>query len=86
MDADGRRLLPAVFRAQLSLKGGARLKADLSDRKIELTPEPEEGIRLVNKGGLLVIAGIKGPVDAVAAIEADRAAREQSLAPDDPHS
>jgi bifunctional DNA-binding transcriptional regulator/antitoxin component of YhaV-PrlF toxin-antitoxin module len=79
MDAEGRLTLPAVFRDQLSLKGGAKFKADLTEGKIELTPEAEEPIRLIRKGGLMVITGIKGPVDAVAAIQADREAREDSL-------
>lgn len=39
----------------------------------------ESSIRLVNEGSLMVITGIPGPVDAVAAIKADREAREQSL-------
>ena len=79
LDAEGRLLLPAAFRDLLSLKSGAKLKADIAGGKIELTPEPEETIRLVNKRGLMVIAGIPGPVDAVAAIAADREAREASL-------
>lgn len=76
LDTEGRLLLPAAWRDQLSLKGGARLRADFAGGKIELTPEPEESVRLVSKRGLMVITGIKGPVDAVAAIEADRRERE----------
>lgn len=84
MDAEGRLSLPASFRDRLSIRGGAKFKADLREGRIELTPEPDEPVRLVNKGGLMVITGIPGPVDAVAAIEADREAREADLVPDGP--
>lgn len=79
MDAEGRLLLPEVFRAKLSLREGAKFRADLTGGKIELTPEAEDSIRLIDEGGLLVITGIKGPVDAVAAIQAAREEREESL-------
>lgn len=82
LEADGRLSLPAAWREQLSLKGGAKLKADLKEGRIELTPEPEDSIRLVNKRGLLVITGVTGPVDAVAAVAADREGREAALTPE----
>lgn len=70
---------PAVFRDKLSVMRGTKFKADLTGTKIELTPETGDNIHLVNKRGLMVITGIKGPVDAVAAIQADRLAREARL-------
>ena len=56
------------------------MKAEIVADRIELTPEPDEGVRLVRKGRLLVITGMKKPFDAVAAIKAARDERDEQLA------
>jgi AbrB family looped-hinge helix DNA binding protein len=80
IDTAGRFVLPKAMRDRLHLRAGSKLKADIIADKIELTPEPDEGVRLVRKGKLLVITGVKKPFDAVAAVKAAREDRDEQLA------
>lgn len=80
MDTAGRLVLPKAMRDRLHLRAGSKLRIDVIADKIELTPEPDEGVRLVRKGGLLVITGMKKPFDAVAAVRAAREERGEQLA------
>jgi AbrB family looped-hinge helix DNA binding protein len=80
IDIAGRLVLPKAMRDRLHLRAGSKLKADVIADKIELTPEPDESVRLVRRGKLLVITGMKKPFDAVAAIKAARVERDEQLA------
>ena len=80
IDAAGRFVLPKPLRDRLHLRAGSKLNARIVADRIELTPEPDEGVRLVRKGKLLVITGMKEPFSAVAAIKAARDERDEQLA------
>ena len=60
----------------LNLPNDRKVIAD----KIELTPQPDENVRLVRKGKRLIVIGVKGPFDAVEAIKAVRDERDEVLA------
>jgi AbrB family looped-hinge helix DNA binding protein len=80
LDGAGRLVLPKALRERLHLRAGAKLTADVVADKIELTPEPDTSVRLVRKGKVMVITGVKEPFDAVAAVKDVRAEREEQLA------
>ncbi|MDQ3624206.1 MAG: AbrB/MazE/SpoVT family DNA-binding domain-containing protein [Verrucomicrobiota bacterium] len=80
MDGAGRVVLPKAVRDKLHLRAGARLKLDYVADALQLTPEPDENVRLRRKGKRLVITGIKAPFDAVAAVKAAREEYEERLA------
>jgi AbrB family looped-hinge helix DNA binding protein len=80
MDGAGRIVLPKPIRELLRLRGGAKLRADVVADKIELTPEPDDNVRMVRKGKRLVITGLPKGFDAVAAIKADREVRDEQVA------
>ena len=80
IDAAGRFVLPKAMRDRLHLSAGSKLKADIIADKIELTPEPTEGVKLVKKGKLLVITGTRPTTGAVEAIHADREERMEQIA------
>jgi AbrB family looped-hinge helix DNA binding protein len=80
MDDAGRIILPKPMRERLHLRGGAKLKADIVADKIELTPEPDDSVRIVRKGKRLVITGLPKPFDAAAAIKAGREERDEQIA------
>jgi bifunctional DNA-binding transcriptional regulator/antitoxin component of YhaV-PrlF toxin-antitoxin module len=71
--------LPKPLRDHLHLRAGARLRADIVADRIELTPEPDAGIRIERRGRRMVIVG-GGPFNAVQAIKAAREEREDQLA------
>jgi AbrB family looped-hinge helix DNA binding protein len=79
MDAAGRFVLPKSIRDHLHLRAGTRLRADVVADKIELTPEPDAGVRIERRGKRMVIVG-GGPFDAVQAIKAAREERAAQLA------
>jgi AbrB family looped-hinge helix DNA binding protein len=79
IDAAGRLVLPKAMRERLHLSAGARLKAQIVADKIELTPELDAGVRIERTGKRLVIMG-GPPFNAVAAIKADREARDEMIA------
>jgi AbrB family looped-hinge helix DNA binding protein len=79
IDAAGRLVLPKAMRDRLHLCGGTQLRAHIVADKIELTPEPDADVRIERRGKRLVIVG-GPPVDAVAAIKADREARDETIA------
>jgi AbrB family looped-hinge helix DNA binding protein len=80
MDSAGRVVLPKPLRELLHLQAGTKLRAIVVADKIELTPEPDDQVRIVRKGRRLVIAGLSKGVDAVAAIKADRESRDERVA------
>jgi AbrB family looped-hinge helix DNA binding protein len=79
MDAAGRFVLPKSIRDHLHLRAGTRLRADVVADRIELTPEPDAGVRIERRGKRMVIVG-GGPFSAVQAIKAAREEREEQLA------
>jgi AbrB family looped-hinge helix DNA binding protein len=79
MDAAGRFVLPKAIRERLHLRAGTRLRADVVADKIELTPEPDAGVRIARRGKRMVIVG-GGPFSAVQAIKRAREEREEQLA------
>jgi AbrB family looped-hinge helix DNA binding protein len=51
IDSAGRLVLPKAMRDRLHLRAGSKLSADVIAGKIELTPEPNENVRLVRTLG-----------------------------------
>ncbi len=80
IDSAGRFILPKAIRDRLHLRAGSKVKVDVIADKIELTPQPDENVRLVRKGKRLIVIGVKGPFDAVEAIKAVRDERDEVLA------
>lgn len=80
IDRAGRLVLPKAMRDRLHLGAGSKLRADIIADKIELTPEPTEGVKLVKKGKLLVITGARPNTSADEAIRADREDRMEQIA------
>lgn len=80
IDSAGRFILPKAIRDRLHLRAGSKMKVDVIADKIELTPQPDENVRLVRKGKRLIVIGVKGPFDAVEAIKAVRDERDEVLA------
>lgn len=76
IDSAGRFVLPKSFRERLHLAPGAKLKAEVVADKIELTPEPDEGVKVICKGKRLVLAKKGMPFDAAAAIRSERETME----------
>ena len=79
IDSAGRLVLPKAVRERLHLRAGDKLSADVVADRIELTPLPDEHVKLVRKGKRLVIAGA-GPFSAVEAVKAAREEYEERLA------
>ena len=79
IDSAGRLILPKAFRERLHLRTGDKLSADIVADRIELTPLPDENVKLVRKGNRLVIAGA-GPFSAAEAVRAAREEYEERLA------
>lgn len=81
IDPNGGISLPAAFLEKFHLKPGAKLLADVSDEGIALRPDEavsNDAAQLVDRDGFFVFAGTQ-PFDAVDAIKAARADREESL-------
>lgn len=79
IDGAGRCVLPKFMRERLHLRAGSKMKADVIGDRIELTPEADEGVKLVRKGKMLVISGLGKSFGAVAAIKAAREERDEQL-------
>ena len=79
MDSAGRIVLPKPVRELLHLRGGARLKANVSADKIELIPEPDNEVEIVRRGRRLVVTGLPKEINLVAAIQEDRKDRDERV-------
>lgn len=79
LDGAGRLVLPKAVRERLHLRAGAKMKLEVFADKIELTPEPDENVRVMKKGGLLVLTGVGKNFDAVKAIKAAREERDEQM-------
>ena len=75
-----RLVLPKAFCQRLHLREGDQLDVEIDGDSIRIRPQPDEGVKLVQKRGLLVATGFPRGVDIVAAIKADREERETVLA------
>lgn len=86
LDVAGRLLLPAEAQGVLNLPLGAEVHVEVTERGIELLRDASNDIPEVTAlertpDGLLVVpAGSFASMGAVAAIKADRAARDRKLA------
>jgi AbrB family looped-hinge helix DNA binding protein len=72
LDSTGRIVLPSEVRKRLRLEAGARFSVEVVAERIELTPEAAPEAAVVRKAGRLVLAAIGEPLDAGAAIRAER--------------
>jgi len=75
LDSTGRIVLPSEVRKRLRLQTGARFTVEVIAERIELTPELPAEPAVVRKAGRLVLAGAGEPLDAAAAIRAERQAQ-----------
>ena len=75
-----RLVLPKPLCERLHLREGDQLDVEIDGDSIRLRPLPDEGVKLVRKGGLLVATGFPKTADIVAAIGADRDERDGKLA------
>ncbi len=81
IDGGGGISLPTAFLEKFRLKPGAKLLADVSDDGMALRPDGDTAsaqARLEDRDGFLVFTGTQ-PFDAVDAILAARADREEEL-------
>ena len=81
IDSAGRLVLPKAMRDRLHLRAGSKLSADVIADKIELTPEPNENVRLVRKGKRMVLAGVRTSGDIVEGLREDREERLEHIRP-----
>lgn len=72
MDSTGRVVLPSEVRRRLRLAAGARFSVEVVAERIELTLEAPPEPAVVRKAGRLVLAATGEPLDAAAAIRAER--------------
>ena len=78
MDASGRLVLPRALRERLSLRGGARLRAQVVAGHIELVPvAAAEDTVVLKKAGIAVLKRTGVATDAAGAMAAERAAQEE---------
>lgn len=80
LDSAGRVVLPSEVRRRLRLTPGARFSVEVVAERIELTLEAAPEAAVKRKAGRLVLAATGKPLDAAAAIRAERetlAARAQ---------
>lgn len=75
LDSAGRVVLPSEVRKRLRLAPGARFNVEVVAERIELTLEAPAEPALVRKAGRLVLAGSDEPLDAAAAVRAERQAQ-----------
>ncbi len=72
LDSAGRVVLPSGVRKRLNLAPGARFSVDVVAERIELTLEAAPDAAVKRKAGRLVLAAMGEPLDAAAAIRAER--------------
>jgi AbrB family looped-hinge helix DNA binding protein len=72
LDSTGRIVLPSEVRKRLRLETGARFSVEVVAERIELTLETRSEPAVVRKSGRLVLAATAEPLDAAAAIRAER--------------
>lgn len=72
IDEAGRLLLPDNAVRLLGMKPGDQVCADVSPNRIDICPEPPAVSEGVIENGVLVIARQSIPMDAAAAVRADR--------------
>ena len=72
LDSTGRVVLPSEVRRRLRLAPGARFNVEVVAERIELTLETPPEPAVVRKAGRLVLAATGEPLDAAAAIRAER--------------
>lgn len=75
LDSTGRVVLPSEVRKRLRLATGARFSVEVVSERIELTLEAPPEPALVRKAGRLVLAAGAEPLDAAAAVRAERQAQ-----------
>jgi AbrB family looped-hinge helix DNA binding protein len=76
IDRAGHIVLPAELRRRLNLGPGSRLRLDVVAQHIELTPETEPATELtVSAGSRTVLRPTGEPLDAAAAVRAEREAQ-----------
>jgi AbrB family looped-hinge helix DNA binding protein len=75
LDSTGRVVLPSEVRKRLRLAAGARFSVEVVADRIELTLEAPPDPAVVRKAGRLVLAAAGEPLDAAAAIRAERQAQ-----------
>jgi AbrB family looped-hinge helix DNA binding protein len=75
LDSTGRIVLPSEVRKLLRLEAGARFSVEVVAERIELTLEAPAEPAVVRKAGRLVLAATGEPLDAAAAIRAQRQAQ-----------
>ena len=72
LDEAGRLVLPDSALRLLGMKPGDQVRADVSPNRIDIRPEPPVVSEGVIENGVLVIARQEIPMDAAAAVRADR--------------
>lgn len=72
LDSAGRVVLPSEVRRRLRLAPGTRFNVEVVAERIELTLEAPAEPALVRKAGRWVLAATGAPLDAAAAIRAER--------------
>jgi bifunctional DNA-binding transcriptional regulator/antitoxin component of YhaV-PrlF toxin-antitoxin module len=72
LDAAGRLVLPNNALRVLGMKPGDQVSADVSPNRIEICPEPPVMAEGVVENGVLVMARRGTPMDAAAAVRAER--------------
>ena len=72
LDEAGRLVLPNNALRLLGMKPGDQVRADVSPNRIDICPEPPVVSESVVENGVLVMARQSIPMDAAAAVRADR--------------
>ena len=72
LDEAGRLVLPDKALRLLGIRPGDQVRADVSPNRIEICPEPPIVSEGVIENGVLVMARQSIPMDAAAAVRADR--------------
>lgn len=72
LDAAGRLVLPNSALRVLGMQPGDQVRADVSPNRIEICPEPPTMSEGVIENGVLVMARQGIPMDAAAAVRAER--------------
>jgi bifunctional DNA-binding transcriptional regulator/antitoxin component of YhaV-PrlF toxin-antitoxin module len=72
LDEAGRLVLPKSALLLLGMKPGDQVRADVSPNRIDICPEPVVVSEGVIENGVLVMARQGSPIDAAAAVRAER--------------